>query len=246
MSRIKAVVFDLDDTLLDWSNKAESWEVFHRPMVMNLYDYLEGAGCELPGRDTFFTLFCQQVTACWEAARLTLQGASLAGAIQATLSQCGLDPGRFNLQSLLQAFGWRLRSGIVPYPEARPVLQQLQQQQYRLGLITNSFVPLWMRDMELAAYGLLDYLPVRLTSGDFGYIKPHPAIFQEALALLAVRPEQALFVGDHPAYDIAGANKVGMISVLIQPPHLQRDLNGVTPHYTITNLNQLLTLLLEL
>jgi putative hydrolase of the HAD superfamily len=107
-------------------------------------------------------------------------------------------------------------------------------------------LPMWMRDIELRYYELLDYFDVRLTSGDVGYIKPHPAIYLEALKQLDTPPEQAVFVGDRPAYDIAGANNAGMISVWLDAPHLEEKLDGIEADYTINNLTELLPILEDL
>jgi FMN phosphatase YigB (HAD superfamily) len=63
---------------------------------------------------------------------------------------------------------------------------------------------------------------------------------------LETAPEQTLFVGDRPANDIAGANEVGMISVLMKPAHLDRPLDGVKPDFTIERLSALLPLLEEM
>jgi putative hydrolase of the HAD superfamily len=100
-----------------------------------------------------------------------------------------------------------------------------------------------MRDIELREYQMLQYFDARLTSGDTGYMKPHPTIYQKALDLLGVEARQALFVGDRPANDIAGANDAGMVSVLMSPLHLERDLEGVCPNYTISCLSELLPIL---
>ncbi len=63
---------------------------------------------------------------------------------------------------------------------------------------------------------------------------------------LAVEPQQAVFVGDRPANDIAGANEAGLVSVWINPPHLELELNGVVPDYEVTELAQLLPILNKL
>jgi FMN phosphatase YigB (HAD superfamily) len=89
----------------------------------------------------------------------------------------------------------------------------------------------------------MPFLDARITSGDVGYLKPHPEIYEHILKMLELKPEQAVFVGDRPQNDIAGANIAGLTSVLISPPHLDRDLEGVVPDYTITTLSELLPLL---
>ena len=43
--------------------------------------------------------------------------------------------------------------------------------------------------------------------------KPDPEIFRRALGALKIRPEEAVFVGDNPESDIAGAKAVGMKTI---------------------------------
>jgi putative hydrolase of the HAD superfamily len=77
-------------------------------------------------------------------------------------------------------------------------------------------------------------------------MKPHPEIYRHILGLLSVPAAKAVFVGDRPENDIAGANEAGLISVLIDPPHLARPLNSVAPDFTITRLGELLQILEQL
>lgn len=166
--------------------------------------------------------------------------------MEAFLLGCGLNKAQFNLETVLQAYDWQTVPGVEPFNDTLSVLETLKTAGYKIGLITNAMQPMWMRDIELQAYGILDYLDARLTSGDVGFMKPHPFIYWRALELLDVQPEEAIFVGDRPANDIAGANEAGLTSVLMSPPHLNRELNGVRPNFTITTLTELLPILTEL
>ena len=137
-------------------------------------------------------------------------------------------------------FDWAPRPGVELFPETLPVLNTLRDKGYKTGLLTNSFLPMWMRDQEIRTYGLVELLDERVSAADVGYLKPHPAVYHDLLARLDVTPEQAVFVGDRPTNDIAGANEVGLVSVLMRPPYLERDTSGITPDYTIERLDQLL------
>ncbi|MCP4417004.1 MAG: HAD family hydrolase, partial [Chloroflexi bacterium] len=148
--------------------------------------------------------------------------------------------------AILCVYDWTPLPGVVPFDDTLAVLDYLKKSGYKIGLITNAMQPMWMRDIELRAYGILDYLDARLTSGDVGFMKPHPFIYWRALELLSMEPQEAVFVGDRPANDIAGANDAGMISVLMSPPHLNHELNGVRPNYTISKLEELLPILAQL
>ncbi|MCA9939588.1 MAG: HAD family hydrolase [Anaerolineales bacterium] len=240
---VTTVIFDLDDTLLDWSQGTLNWRAFQQARAAGVHAYLRDLGYELPPLADFSQGLIQFIEAVWDEARVDWTAARIEDALNYTLRACGIDMGQFDEMALLQAYDWQPIPGVVPFPDAHEVLTTLRRRGYRLGLITNSFTPMWMRDIELEIYDLLEFFPVRITSGETGYMKPHPAIFQRALTMLDTAPDEAMYVGDRPAHDVIGAKNAGMTSVLIRPPHLDRALNGVTPDYTITYLSELLDIL---
>lgn len=237
---IKAVLFDLDDTLIDWSKKTIAAGAVSRRHVDNMHHYLKQMGHHLPSSDDFYALFNEKIVAAWGEAKKTWAGVNFGKVVKETLQAIHLDMEKIDLHQVLLAYDWQPVPGIVPYPETLTVLTWLKQAGYKIGLITNSMQPMWMRDIELRAYGIMPFLDVRVTSGDTGYMKPHPYIYLSALKQINVEPAEAIFVGDRPGNDIIGANKVGMTSVWIDPPHLNHELKGVKPHYHITQLRELL------
>ncbi|MCB9419465.1 MAG: HAD family hydrolase [Ardenticatenaceae bacterium] len=246
MARVTAVLFDFDDTLIDWSHRTQSWEEISLGNIGNIHTYLTQAGHKLPDIGNFHQRYHKILGKSWERANLTWESVCFATVLEETFTACNLDLNQINLNTIMQVYGWEPMPGVVPYQDTIPVLQNLHQNGYKIGLITNAMLPMWMRDIELRHYQLLDYFDVRLSSGDVGYIKPHPAIYYEALKQIDTRPEQAIFVGDRPAYDIAGANNAGMISVWMDPPHLNETLDGIKADYTITSLTELLPILEDL
>lgn len=243
---MEAVLFDLDDTLIDWSGKELEWEELNRPLVENIYVHLERHGHHLPDRAAFFDAFVNRVHEVWDEAKEDLSGPEFREALRRVCVDAGFEPAEAVIDELLQAYNWRPMPGVVPYPDTVFVLEALREAGYRLGLVTNSFYPMWMRDIELAHYNLLDFFDVRISASDAGYIKPHTAIYEQALALLDAAPERTVFVGDRPQHDILGANEAGLISVLIDPPHLAREKDGIEADYTICSLSELLPILEQL
>lgn len=242
-NNIQAVLFDLDDTLIDWSGQEGSYFAAMSPHLDNMINYLEADGHNLADRNGFKKQFGEIVVGAWAEAKASLTAVDLRQVLRDTCLVCDLDVTRIDLTELLRAYDAAPVAGVALYPDTLVVLDTLRDQGYRLGLITNSMMPMWMRDAELRAFGLLDYFDVRLSSGDAGYIKPHPQIYFAALAQLDLQPPQAIFVGDRPGNDIAGANAAGLTSVLLTPPHLNYELNGVTPDHIITSLSDLLPVL---
>lgn len=238
-----AVLFDLDDTLIDWSQWRGSFDQLSRRQMDAIHNYLTTKGHVLPDQEAFVRDYRTVLIDAWDTAKKSWAGVRFADVLKDYFNSLALDTCQIDWDELLLALGYGPLPGVVPFADAIEVLEQLKQDGFRMGLITNSMFPMWMRDIELKAYDLLDYFDVRLTSGDAGYMKPHPAIYHQALDKLNVAAEQAVFVGDRPVNDIAGANKAGLISVLMAPPTLERDLEGVEPHFTIKSLSELLPIL---
>lgn len=98
-----------------------------------------------------------------------------------------------------------------------PALHALRERGLKLGLVSNTFIPAAILDRQLAQEGLLEYLPLRVYSCQVGWRKPNRRVFQAALDRGSLVPAETLFVGDSLPFDIRGANRMGMISVLMDP-----------------------------
>lgn len=241
--RVEAIIFDLDDTLIDWSNPSVSREQYYEPKIAAIHDSLSSAGHKLPSVGEFFILVDQAIISVWAEAKKNWQITSFGDMLGRLLMELDLDLNKIDMDHLLRRLDWGPRPGVLPFPDTVPVLKILSQMGYRLGLLTNSFMPMWVRDAELHAYQLLPYLDARISAADIGYLKPHPNIYLAILDTLQASPERTVFVGDRPLNDIAGANEAGLISVLMAPPHLNRLEENVVPDYTISCLSQLLPIL---
>lgn len=244
--RIKAILFDMDDTLIDWSGMEGDFTTIEGSHWQNVHRYLTQLGHTLPAFPEFWTQLRETFIQAWAEAKKEWTAVSFAKELQNFLINCGLDGSQIDMDAVLHAYDWGPLAGVVPFDDTLAVLDHLKKSGYKIGLITNAMQPMWMRDIELRAYGILDYLDARLTSGDVGFMKPHPFIFWHALELLKVESQEAVFVGDRPANDILGANEAGLTSVLMSPPHLNYKLNGVQPNYTISKLAELLPILAQL
>ena len=98
------------------------------------------------------------------------------------------------------------------YDDVAPVLQELSAKGLKLGLISNSHRSLASFEEHFELDGLIS---AAVSSSEHGYLKPHRSIFEAALKLAGVRPEESVMVGDSFPHDIAGALSVGMRGVLV-------------------------------
>jgi putative hydrolase of the HAD superfamily len=75
-----------------------------------------------------------------------------------------------------------------------------------------------MQSGKLACLELSSSFDAIMISAAEGIHKPDPRIFHRALAQLEVSPDRAVFVGDHPEVDIAGARAAGMRAIWRRDP----------------------------
>ncbi len=101
-----------------------------------------------------------------------------------------------------------------------PTLEKLHAK-YKLGLVSNFYgnLPAVIRDL-----GLERLFEVVIDSELVGAKKPHPPIFFAALEKLGLAPHQAVFVGDSPPRDLAGAKALGMRHVRLIHPDRRKPL----------------------
>ena len=85
------------------------------------------------------------------------------------------------------------RNTYVLFPDVEEVLRQLQSG-CSIGIVTNGAAGTQQEKIEVT--GLNRYTSVVKVSGELGYGKPDPRIFQDALAALGIPPEQSVHVGD--------------------------------------------------
>ena len=98
------------------------------------------------------------------------------------------------------------------HPDALPVLDRLTETDLVLGLISN--FEEWLQRL-LEVLEVRQYFDVTVISGVEGVEKPDPRIFRIALERAGVSPEESVYVGDHPFFDVEAARRVGMVPVLI-------------------------------
>ena len=122
------------------------------------------------------------------------------------------------------------------YPQVQETLDQLRTL-YHMAVVTDAqsayAVP------ELRAVGLLKYFNPVIVSGDYGYRKPDPRLFQKALDALHAQPEQAIFIGNDLYQDIFGAQQVGMKAIFIPSNQGNTSYQTISPDYTISRFAEL-------
>jgi putative hydrolase of the HAD superfamily len=96
-------------------------------------------------------------------------------------------------------------------------LTTLRDRALRLGIVTNGTVAI--QNGAIDAIGVRPFMDAVLISEAEGIRKPTAEIFHRAAARLRVPPAACAFVGDHPDVDVAGANAAGLVGIWKRTPY---------------------------
>ena len=101
------------------------------------------------------------------------------------------------------------------YSDVVETLERLRVEQLKIGIITDGLHSVQKTKVRaLKLQDLVDFIIYTDELGS-GYEKPHPAAFLRAIEILNCKPTNILYVGNNPEKDIFGANSVGMGSAHI-------------------------------
>jgi putative hydrolase of the HAD superfamily len=238
---IRAVFFDLDDTLTDddgsmqFSMERAAAMVCCRRPGLSVAEVVDAYTRE---SDAVWTAFARE-QASGKAAepntgyRLRCEswrrGLRLLGVEDEELTQCAV------------AEYARLREETVYLlPETLDVLQWVRGR-FRTAIITNG--PTDLQRPKLRRLGLEPLVDHVVISEEFGVGKPNPTIFVHTAKALGVQPTECMMVGDNFGCDICGAHDAGMRSVWIQLDGRTQPVGAREPDYTIHGLRELVGIL---
>jgi putative hydrolase of the HAD superfamily len=191
---IKAVIFDLDNTLVDFmAMKRQAIDAAVHAMI--------DAGLNLPAADV--------------KARIDVIYNERGIEFQNVFDQLLYDVfNKVNFKILsagIIAYRRAREAALVPYAHVYLTLVELLKQGIRLGVVSDAPArEAWLRLCYLNFHHIFHAV---VTFDDTGERKPAPGPFRKALELLDVAPHETLMVGDWAERDIVGAAKIGMKTV---------------------------------
>jgi FMN phosphatase YigB (HAD superfamily) len=222
----RAVLFDLDDTLCDYSTARE--------LRLRIAFSLDSNGKTLSshGRDL------DQMVA--ESIRIHPHGVDH---FEALFRTYGIDD-----SAVAQAAAhWYLNNrfhGLALFPDTELVLRAVRVTtdgpnritSRPVGIITNGPVEVQRAKIDLLRIDeLVDFV---IISEEFGEAKPSRAIFAEALQRTGVDASEAVFVGDSPEFDVAGASNMGMRSIWINRHGVAWEPPGARPDREVRHIGE--------
>lgn len=212
LGRVRAVLFDLFDTLL----LVRSGGNFSESCLRNVYNFLSMNGVSVSFED-FRRMYSEVRRRLYERSRGKLEEPHFRIRIHRILRELGYnhDISSPIVKGAVNAYSEEFMRHVHLDGDALPVLRRLRENNYKTGVISNFAIPECARKL-ISAHGLKNLLDVVVISADINRRKPSPEIFNFALNLLEVNASESIFVGDTPDIDVVGAKKAGMKAILIE------------------------------
>jgi putative hydrolase of the HAD superfamily len=120
------------------------------------------------------------------------------------------------------------------FPNALETLELLQQDGYKLHIITNGFKE--AQDVKMETCGFTPFFDVIVCSEEVGQTKPAPAVFQYAMKKAGADPINSVMIGDDYVVDILGALNSGMHGIHFDPKAVSKNKRD---GYRIENLDEI-------
>jgi putative hydrolase of the HAD superfamily len=230
---MKALLVDLDDTLLDYSGGIDgSWR--------EACAAVGPAGADL---DALTSAIARARRWFWDESGRHREGRRDMVAAWTTIAGLGLEEMGLAAApwsaAIAQDFAARRRATYRLFPGAVDTLAELRRRGLPLALVTNGD----RREQrhKIDAFDLARFFDVIVIEGEFGVGKPEEVVYRHALESLRAPAESAWMVGDNLEWDVAAPQRLGLTGIWIDGPG--RGLpsgTGVRPHRVIRRFAELL------
>jgi putative hydrolase of the HAD superfamily len=234
---LRAIIFDFGGTLMYGRN---AWEPFIAKADEALTTYLCTQGLEL-NISTFPSEFRKRLDEYFKQREHDLLEATYSQVLREVLKDKGYDDvSSDTLRNALDVLFAVTQSNWVLEEDTIPTLKKLEESGYRLGIISNAGDD---RDVQqlVRRFKIRQYFDFIVTSAACSYRKPHPRIFELALANWYLHSSEAVMVGDNLTADIQGAQQAGLYGVWISrraDPQMEKQ-EAVSPDASMTSLTEL-------
>jgi putative hydrolase of the HAD superfamily len=217
MPRPRAIFFDIGSTL--WSSPAEDPDALlscytrGRQALLRALSDVPPVEALIDAVEHYFAEW-EDV---WRAEPEKVQQPPTTEYVTAALRKLNLEPPNDALAAftdeLLEVSVGTARA-LAPEEGMQEALAELRGLGVRLACVSNAFMGAATLNRIMAERGLGEHLEFTVSSCEFGWRKPHASIYQEALRLAGVAPEEGIFVGDRLDADVQGPAMLGMKTVL--------------------------------
>jgi len=229
MTNYRAILFDLDDTLLD----------FHACEFNSLeaaFQIIGATNERFSWRETW-AVYEPISAGYWRQRNHMSRDQVVEFSIRDTL--LAIDESAQMAPGIAQKY-WSLFCKTAYVRQGAQETLRILSGQYQLGLVTNGYSDAQRGRLRVA--GLASYFDVVVVSEEIGHSKPDSRIFEHAIRELQVSPTETLFVGDSVEHDYYGAMNTGIDFCYYRTSDVHKNM-PVPPKFEIDTLEELLDVL---
>lgn len=212
MREIKAVLFDLGETLLTFGKVRSTGLILQG--ARSSHGYLKEQGQPVGSFAGYFLRYLVRLRIRYFLAEFRGKDFDSLALLQEVGRREGVDFSRRQWEEVI----WRWYEPLSVLAEIEPDLHEtlatLRDSGLALGIVSNTFVNRASLDRQLKSLDLLDFFPMRLYSYELAMRKPDPRVFRVAAERIGQAPENILFVGDRVDLDAMPALDCGMAAAL--------------------------------
>ncbi len=228
MSELRAVLFDLDDTLHDdtYAFTTAAEQVAAEVAAEHGIDALALKRAYIAEAEGFW----HRLTANELRTRLSQLRATLWGN---ALRSVGLDVDGLAERSATNYNVYRKRHFSL-FPGALDLLRDLKTAGMKLGLLTNG-VSETHRE-KIALLQITEYFDAIFLADEVGMVKPDPLLFAHACTKLRCSPSESAMVGDRYERDIVGALDAGLFTIWVNVRNEPLPAGARPPNVTVSGI----------
>ena len=223
---IKAVIFDLDNTLLDFMKMKSS-------SIKSAIDGMIETGLDLEkekASDEIYNIYDKK-------------GYEYQDVLSEFITK---KVGKLDykiLASGIVAYRKAREASLILYPNVKSTLIKLTKMGLKLGVVSDApSREAWMRICFLNLHHIFDAV---VTFDDTGFTKPSPEPFIKICSLLKIKPQNAIMIGDWPERDVIGAKEVGMLTVFAKYGDTFNTINS-NADYDIDDITKLINIIKQI
>jgi putative hydrolase of the HAD superfamily len=214
MPRTKAIFFDLDDTLFDYTNSR------HTAFRALRRKFIELSGASIEDMDSRWTKYWYELLPSGVIRDSSVIMHMRRERLRLIFRDYGTMLNEQEMEHVMRTYTENYDTSISQVPGAGNLLKEIKASGISVGVITNN--PLEGQKKKLKKCGIEDYVDILVCSGEVGCSKPDPRIFGLSMDRIGTNPEESVMIGDSWEYDVVGAMNSGLRAVWFNRFNLNR------------------------
>ncbi len=234
----KAILFDLDDTILSFGNQSE---LIWRSVIRMFSPHIPGVT-----EENLLRVITKSRKWYWSEpvrhrlGRLGLENSSMV-IVQNAFCSLGIQSPEI-VEEMAESYQDQRLSGLKPYDGAIDTLRTIRALDLRMALVTNGDSATQRRKID--AYNLSSFFDLVLIEGEFGIGKPDMKVYQFAMEYLGYGPEDTWMIGDNYEWEVVAPKQLGITSVWVNPKNEEIPKGSqIRPDWIVESINEVVDLI---